>query len=62
MAAELPEGLPLPGGKRLVATTRNRTTVDAKALEAVARQHGATSDEIAACARTTTYSTMQEIK
>jgi hypothetical protein len=45
-----------------VATTRSRTTIDAKALEAVARQHGATSDEIAACARTTTYSTMQEIK
>jgi hypothetical protein len=62
MAAELPEGLPLPGGKRLVATTRSRTTIDAKALEAVARQHGATSDEIAACARTTTYSTTQEIK
>ena len=35
---------------------------DAKALEAVARQHGATSDEIAACARTTTYSTTQEAK
>jgi len=60
MAADLPEGLPLPGGKRLVATTRTRTTVDAKALEAVARQHGATSDEIAACARTTNYSTTQE--
>ena len=62
MAAELPEGLPLPGGKRLVATTRSRTTVDAKALEAVARQHGATSDEIAACAKTSSYSTTQEVK
>ena len=55
MAAELPQGLPLPGGKRLVATTRSRTTVDAKALEAVAREHGATNEEIAACARSTTY-------
>jgi len=62
LAAELPDGLPLPGGKRLIATTRSRTTVDAKALEAVAREHGATSDEIAACARTTTYSTTQELK
>lgn len=62
MAAELPQGLPLPGGKRLVATTRSRTTVDAKALEAVAREHGATSEEIAGCARTTTYSTTQEMK
>lgn len=62
MAAELPQGLPLPGGRRLVATTRSRTTVDAKALEAVAREHGATSEEIATCARTTTYSTTQETK
>ena len=62
LAAELPDGLPLPGGKRLVATTRSRTTVDAKALEAIARDHGATDGEIAACARTTTYSTTQEVK
>ena len=62
LAAELPDGLPLPGGKRLVATTRSRTTVDAKALEAIAREHGATDAEVSACARTTTYSTTQEIK
>jgi len=62
LAAELPEGLPLPGGKRLVATTRSRTTTDAKALEAIARDHGATDGEIAACAKTTSYSTTQEVK
>ena len=56
------DGLPLPGGKRLVVTQRTRTSMDARQLEAIARGHGASDEEIAACARTTTYSTTQEIK
>lgn len=56
------DGLPLPGGKRLVVVQRQRTSVDAKALEAIARGHGASDEEIAACARVTTYQTTQEIK
>jgi hypothetical protein len=31
-------------------------------LEAIARDHGATDAEIAACAKTSTYNTTQEIK
>lgn len=56
------DGLPLPGGKRLVVVQRTRSSVDAKALEAVARGHGASDGEIAACSKSTTYTTTQEIK
>ena len=56
------DGLPLPGGKRLTVVQRSRTSMDAKALEAIARGHGASDDEINACSKTTTYTTTQEIK
>lgn len=56
------DGLPLPGGKRLVVVQRTRSSVDAKALEAVARGHGASDGEIAACAKVSTYTTTQEVK
>jgi hypothetical protein len=56
------DGLPLPGGKRLVVVQRSRTSMDAKQLEAIARGHGASDDEINACSKTTTYTTTQEIK
>ena len=56
------DGLPLPGGKRLVLVERTRASMDAKALEAVARGHGASDGEIDACKKTTTYTTTQEIK
>ena len=56
------EGLPLPGGKRLVLVERTRASMDAKALEAIARGHGASDGEIDACKKTTTYTTTQEIK
>jgi hypothetical protein len=55
-------GLPLPGGKRLVLATRSRSSIDARQLEAVARGHGASDEEIEACKKTTTYTTTQEIK
>lgn len=42
--------------------TRSRTTTDTKALEAVARSHGATDHEIALCTRTTSYTTATERK
>jgi hypothetical protein len=60
--AEQEGGLPLPGGKRLVLATRSRSSVDAKQLEAIARGHGASDDEIEACRKTTTYTTTQEVK
>jgi hypothetical protein len=60
--AEQEGGLPLPGGKRLVLATRSRSSVDAKQLEAIARGHGASDEEIDACRKTTTYTTTQEIK
>ena len=56
------DGLPLPGGKRLVLVERTRASMDAKALEAIARGHGASDGEIDACKKTTTYTTTQEIK
>ena len=56
------DGLPLPGGKRLTVVQRSRTSMDAKALEAIARGHGASDEEIIACSKTTTYTTTQEIK
>lgn len=56
------DGLPLPGGKRLVVVQRSRTSMDAKQLEAIARGHGASDEEITACSKTTTYTTTQEIK
>jgi len=56
------DGLPLPGGKRLVVVQRSRTSMDAKQLEAIARGHGASDEEISACSKTTTYTTTQEIK
>lgn len=62
MAADMPDGLPLPGGKRLVMDTRSRTTTDTRALEAVARSHGATDHEIASCVRITSYTTATEKK
>jgi hypothetical protein len=55
-------GLPLPGGKRLTLVQRTRSSVDAKQLEAIARGHGASDDEIDACKKTTTYTTTQESK
>lgn len=60
--AEQEGGLPLPGGKRLVLATRSRSSIDAKQLEAIARGHGASDEEIEACKKTTTYTTTQEIK
>lgn len=56
------EPVPLPGGKRLVSVTRTRSSMDAKALEAVARFHGASDSEIAECAKATSYTTTQEVK
>lgn len=55
-------GLPLPGGKRLVIVTRSRSSVDAKQLEAIARGHGASDEEIDACRKVSTYTTTQEVK
>lgn len=55
-------GLPLPGGKRLTLVQRTRSSIDAKQLEAIARGHGASDDEIDACKKTTTYTTTQESK
>jgi hypothetical protein len=55
-------GLPLPGGKRLTIVQRTRASMDAKQLEAIARGHGASDDEIDACKKTTTYTTTHESK
>ena len=60
--AEQEGGLPLPSGKRLVLATRSRSSIDAKQLEAIARGHGASDEEIEACKKTTTYTTTQEMK
>ena len=60
--AEASDGLPLPGGKRLVLVQRSRASIDAKALEAIARGHGASDGEIETCRKVTTYTTTQEIK
>lgn len=56
------DGLPLPGGKRLVLVERTRASMDAKALEAIARGHGASDSEVEACRKATTYTTTQEVK
>lgn len=56
------DGLPLPGGKRLTVVQRSRTSMDAKQLEAIARGHGASDEEIATCAKVSTYTTTQEVK
>jgi hypothetical protein len=55
-------GLPLPGGKRLTLVQRTRSSIDAKQLEAIARGHGASDEEIDACRKATTYTTTQESK
>ena len=60
--AEEAGGLPLPGGKRLVVVQRTRASMDAKSLEAIARDHGATDAEVESCRKVTSYTTTQETK
>lgn len=60
--ADQPAGIPLPNGKTLAVVDRTRTSIDAKALEAVARFHGASDEEIDGCRTSTTYRQAAEVK
>lgn len=60
--ADQPAGIPLPNGKTLAMVDRTRASVDAKALEAVARFHGASDEEIDGCRTTTAYRQAAEVK
>lgn len=60
--ADQPAGIPLPNGKTLAMVDRTRTSMDAKALEAVARFHGASDEEIDGCKTTSAFRQATEVK